>query len=137
MENNLRPSHIATCISLILGGGLALYVPPTFSACGEYNQVGTGGLAEFTMTSPITPLPTAWYFVQPTQEAAINTLAKAQNIYFGGGSAIRKTSDNQSLLVDGANLSGYYINASKEGSATIALVNHATVDWLEAGGWWK
>lgn len=134
MENNLRPSHIATCISLILGGGLALYVPPTFSACGEYNQVGTCGLAEFTMTSPITPLPTAWYFVQPTQEAAINTLAKAQNIYFGGGSAIRKTSDNQSLLVDGANLSGYYINASKEGSATIALVNHATVDWLEAGG---
>lgn len=95
MENNLRPSHIATCISLILGGGLALYVPPTFSACGEYNQVGTCGLAEFTMTSPITPLPTAWYFVQPTQEAAINTLAKAQNIYFGGGSAIRKTSDNQ------------------------------------------
>lgn len=134
MENNLRPSHIATCISLILGSGLALYVPPTFSACGEYNQVATCGLAEFTMTSPITPLPTAWYFVQPTQEAAINTLAKAQNIYFGGGSAIRKTSDNQSLLVDGANLSGYYINASKEGSATIALVNHATVDWLEAGG---
>lgn len=37
-------------------------------------------------------------------------------------------------MVDGANLSGYYINASKEGSATIALVNHASVDWLEAGG---
>ncbi|HDC1790255.1 TPA: autotransporter outer membrane beta-barrel domain-containing protein [Salmonella enterica] len=134
MENNLRPSHIATCISLILGSGLALYAPLTFSACGEYNQAGTCGLAEFTMTSPKMPLPTAWYFVQPTQEAAINTLAKAQNIYFGGGSAIRKPNDSQSLLVDGANLSGYYINASKEGSATIALVNHATVDWLEAGG---
>ncbi|ECS8715977.1 autotransporter outer membrane beta-barrel domain-containing protein [Salmonella enterica] len=134
MENKLRPSHIATCISLILGSGLALYAPLTFSACGEYNQAGTCGLAEFTMTSPKMPLPTAWYFVQPTQEAAINTLAKAQNIYFGGGSAIRKPNDSQSLLVDGANLSGYYINASKEGSATIALVNHATVDWLEAGG---
>lgn len=72
--------------------------------------------------------------MQPSQEAAINALANAQNIYFGGGSAIRKTNDSQSLLVDGANLSGYYINASKEGSATIALVNHATVDWLEAGG---
>lgn len=134
MENKLRPSHIATCISLILGSGLALYAPLSFSACGEYNQAGTCGLAEFTMTSPKMPLPTAWYFVQPTQEAAINTLAKAQNIYFGGGSAIRKPNDSQSLLVDGANLSGYYINASKEGSATIALVNHATVDWLEAGG---
>lgn len=134
MENKLRPSHIATCISLILGSGLALYAPLTFAACGEYNQAGTCGLAEFTMTSSNTPLPTAWYFVQPTQEASINTLAKAQNIYFGGGSAIRKTNDSQRLLVDGANLSGYYINASKEGSATIALVNHASVDWLEAGG---
>lgn len=134
MENKLRPSQIAKCISLILGSGLAVYAQPTFSACGEYSQAGTCGLTEYTMTSPIQPLPTAWYFVQPTQDAAINHLAKAQNIYFGGGNATRKADNSQYLLVDGANLSGYYINASKEGSAAIALVNHATVDWLEAGG---
>ncbi|WP_333852372.1 autotransporter outer membrane beta-barrel domain-containing protein [Leclercia sp.] len=86
------------------------------------------------MTSPITPKPTAWYFTLPTQDAAINSTAKAQNVYFASGTSSRTALDVQQLLVDGTNLSGHYINVSKNGSATLSLENNASVDWIEAGG---
>ncbi|MDX6040965.1 autotransporter outer membrane beta-barrel domain-containing protein [Scandinavium lactucae] len=86
------------------------------------------------MTSPLLDKPKAWYFNEPSQDAAINSMAKAQNIYFASGTASRNVADIQQLLVNGADLSGYYINASKNGSATISLANNAKVDWLEAGG---
>lgn len=133
MENKFCQTSLAQSIRLIIGSSLALASQSSQAACTEYNN-GSCGLTEFTMTSEISPKPTAWYFTLPTQDGAINADAVAKNIYFASGSSSRSENSLQQLRVDGANLSGFYINASKNGTAAISLVNHATVDWLEAGG---
>ena len=133
MKSSFRLSQLAASISLVVGGSLAL-TPALANTCTPLTEAGTCGLTEYDMTSPLDPKPKAWYFTQPTQDAAINNAAKKQNIYFASGTSSRTAADVQNLLVDGADLSGYYINASKNGSATILLTNNAKVDWLEAGG---
>ncbi|MEF9888328.1 autotransporter outer membrane beta-barrel domain-containing protein [Citrobacter sp.] len=133
MKKSFQLTKVAASMSLVLGSSLVL--SPSFAnTCITFSTNGTCGLTEYQMTSQQVPVPTAWYFTQPTQDAAINDLAKKQNIYFASGSSSRTATDVQNLNVDGADLSGYYINASKNGSAVITLANKAQVDWLEAGG---
>lgn len=132
MNNTFRLTQVAASISLVVGSSLMLS-PAFANSCTTYSA-GTCGLTEFDMTSPLVPKPRAWYLTEPSQDAAINSTAKAQNIYFASGTASRNANDVQQLLVDGAKLSGYYINASKNGSANISLANNAEVDWIEAGG---
>lgn len=133
MENKLSLTPLAKSISLIVGSSMVLFAAPAAADCTTYTD-GICNLKEFQMTSTASPTPTAWYFTLPTQDAAINAQARTQNVYFASGTSSRSANDIQHLVVDGANLSGYYINASKNGTAGIHLVNNATVDWLEAGG---
>ncbi|QLA69331.1 autotransporter outer membrane beta-barrel domain-containing protein [Enterobacter pasteurii] len=133
MTESFQLKKVAASMSLILGGSLML-APSFANTCTTFSAAGTCGLTEYQMTSKLDPVPTAWYFTQPTQDAAINGQAKKQNIYFASGSSSRQASDVQQLRVDGADLSGYYINASKNGTAAITLANKAKVDWLEAEG---
>lgn len=132
MNNSFRLTRLAASMSLLFGSGLILS-PAFANTCTAMSAEGTCGLTQFDMTSTIKPTPTAWYFTSPTQDAAINSAAKPQNIYFASGTSSRTPSDSQQLLVNGANLSGYYINASKVGSATIVMENGAMVDAIEAG----
>lgn len=134
MKTTFRLTQVATSISLLLGSSVVIPGTALANSCTTFSPAGTCGLTEYQMTSPLNPLPTAWYFTSPTQDAAINATAKAQNIYFASGSSSRQANDIQQLLVDGANLGGHYINASKTGSAAITLANNAVVDWIEAGG---
>lgn len=134
MKKTFRLTQIATSISLLFGSSVVIPGTALANSCTTFSPAGTCDLTEYQMTSPLNPLPTAWYFTSPTQDAAINATAKAQNIYFASGSSSRQANDIQQLLVDGANLGGYYINASKTGSAAITLANNAVVDWIEAGG---
>lgn len=132
MKKSFQLTKVAASMSLVLGSSLVL--SPSFAnTCITFSTNGTCGLTEYQMTSQQVPVPTAWYFTQPTQDAAINNQAKKQNIYFASGKSSREATDLQNLNVDGADLSGYYINASKNGSAVITLANKAQVDWLEAG----
>ena len=134
MENKFCLSPVAQSITLFLGGSLLLSDNAVANHCLASSTNGVCGLTEFQMTSPLTPVPMAWYFTQKTQDAVIGPAAKAQNIYFASGTASRTANDVQRLLVSGAQLDGYYINASKNGSAVITLADNASVDWLEAGG---
>lgn len=133
MEIKFQMTKIAMSIGLVVGSGL--FAPATVFAnsCNSYSDAGTCGLIENRMGDGKPSDPTAWYFTSPSQDAAINANANRQNIYFGGAGATRSATDVQSLLVDGAKLDGFYINASKIGSANITLVNNASVDWLESG----
>lgn len=132
MNKSFRLNQLAISMSMILGSSFLLS-PALANTCAGTAFTGTCGLTQYDMTSPITPKPTAWYFTQKTQDAAIDGTARAQNIYFASGTSSRTSSDIQQLLVDGANLSGHYINVSKEGSATVVLNNKAAVDFIEAG----
>ena len=132
MNKSFRLNQLAISMSMILGSSLIL-APALANTCSGTVFTGTCGLTQYDMTSPINPKPTAWYFTQKTQDAAINSAAEAKNIYFASGSSSRTSSDIQQLLVDGANLSGHYINISKDGSATVVLNNGAAVDAIEAG----
>lgn len=132
MNKSFRLNQLAISMSMILGSSLILS-PALANTCAGTAFTGTCGLTQYDMTSPINPKPTAWYFTQKTQDAAINSAAEAKNIYFASGSSSRTSSDIQQLLVDGANLSGHYINISKDGSATVVLNNGAAVDAIEAG----
>ncbi|WP_152083310.1 autotransporter outer membrane beta-barrel domain-containing protein [Enterobacter oligotrophicus] len=134
MKNVFQLTQLATRISVIVGSSVIISAPAFANSCTVFSADGVCGLKEYQMTSPFSPVPTAWYFTSPTQETAINGTAKAQNIYFASGTSARNESDIQQLLVDGANLNGYYINASKAGTAHILLANKASVDWIEAGG---
>lgn len=134
MNKTFQLSKIATRMSVLFGSSLLMPFAAQANSCTAYSAAGVCGLEEYEMTSPLDPKPVAWYFTAPSQDAAINSTAKAQNIYLASGTSSRKDKDIQRLLVDGADLSGYYINASKNGSAEISLVNNATVDWIEAGG---
>lgn len=131
MKASFRLTQLATSMSLLFGS--SLLSPAIANSCTAYSD-GVCGLTEFDMTSPLAEKPKAWYFTEPSQDAAIKSMAKAQNIYFASGTSSRNITDVQQLLVEGADLSGYYINASKNGSVTISLANNAKVDWLEAGG---
>lgn len=133
MINAFRLTQVAASMSLLFGSSMILSSAYA-NNCSTYSQDGVCGLKEFSMTSPLSPKPMAWYFTDPTQDTAINNQAKAQNIYFASGTSSRSAADIQKLFIDGANLSGYYINASHKGFAAITLANNATVDWLEAGG---
>ncbi|EGI8585842.1 autotransporter outer membrane beta-barrel domain-containing protein [Salmonella enterica] len=133
MKKSFQLTKVAASMSLVLGSSLVLS-PSLANTCTTFSNAGTCGLTEYQMTSKLDPVPTAWYFTQPSQDAAINDKAKKQNIYFASGSSSRTANDVQHLEVDGADLSGYYINASKNGSAVITLANEAKVDWIEAGG---
>lgn len=134
MQNKFCLSPVARGVGLVLSGSFLFSGSIVASECITAGDNGVCGLKEFQMTSPVSPIPVAWYFTQPDQSAVIDSTAKAQNIYFASGTASRTATDLQSLLVDGARLDGYYINASKNGSVNITLANHASVDWLEAGG---
>ncbi len=134
MEIKFQMTKIATSVGLVLGSSLLVPAMAFANTCVNYSDAGTCGLIENRMGDGISNNPTAWYFTSPTQDAAINANATRQNIYFGAGNAIRNATDVQSLLVNGANLDGYYINTSKNGTANITLANNASVDWLESGG---
>jgi len=134
MNKTFQLSKIATSMSVLFGSSLLMPFAVQANSCTAYSATGVCGLQEYEMTSTLDPKPVAWYFTAPSQDAAINSTAKAQNIYLASGTSSRTSTDIQRLLVDGADLSGYYINASKNGSAEISLVNNATVDWIEAGG---
>ena len=132
MNKSFRLNQLAISMSVILGSSFLL-TPALANTCAGTSFTGTCGLTQYDMTSPINPKPTAWYFTLKTQDAAINSVAEAKNIYFASGSSSRTASDIQQLLVDGANLSGHYINVSKDGSATVVLNNRAAVDFIEGG----
>ncbi len=132
MNNSFRLTRLAASMSLVFGSSLMLS-PAFANTCADAPFSGTCGLTEINLYAPQNPEPTAWFFTLPTQDAAIDGTAKAQNIYFASGTSSRTSADIQQLLVNGANLSGHYINVSKDGSATVVLNNRAAVDFIEAG----
>jgi hypothetical protein len=134
MDSNFRISKIAKSVGVVLGSSLFMPGISTAGSCVNIEANGTCGLQESQVTTNLSPKPTAWYFITPSQDAVITEAAKKQSVYFASGTSHRTTSDLQSLLIDGANLSGHYVNASAEGSVNIVLANNASVDWLEAGG---
>lgn len=97
MNNSFRLTRLAASMSLLFGSGLILS-PAFANTCTAMSAEGTCGLTQFDMTSTIKPTPTAWYFTSPTQDAAINSAAKPQNIYFASGTSSRTPSDSQQLL---------------------------------------
>jgi len=121
MNKSFRLNQLAISMSVILGSSLMLS-PALANTCAESAYTGTCGLKEYA---------TLWSFTEKNQDGAIDSTAKAQNIYFSGPS--RTASDTQQLLVDGANLSNYFINVSKGGTANVEMINHAAVDFIEAG----
>ncbi|EBB6671647.1 autotransporter outer membrane beta-barrel domain-containing protein [Salmonella enterica] len=133
MEKKFRRTKIASCVGLILTGGMIASGNALADDCTTVEN-GVCNLKEFEMTTPGTPHPTSWYFTEKTQNASINKEATKQNIYFASGTSARGEDDVQRLLVDGADLNGYYINTSKNGTAYVRLANNAQIDWIEAGG---
>ncbi|MCU6669479.1 autotransporter outer membrane beta-barrel domain-containing protein [Enterobacteriaceae bacterium H4N4] len=121
MNKSFRLNQLAVSMSVILGSSLLL-TPALANTCAETLYTGTCGLKENA---------TLWSFTKATQDGAIDSTAKAQNIYFSGPS--RSDSDTQQILVDGANLSNYFINVSKGGTANVEMVNHAALDVIEGG----
>lgn len=121
MNKSFRLTQLAVSMSVILGSSLFL-TPALANTCAEASYTGTCGLKENA---------TLWSFTEKTQDGAIDSTAKAQNIYFSGPS--RTASDTQQLLVDGANLSNYFINVSRGGTANVEMINHATLDFIEGG----
>ena len=121
MNKSFRLNQLAISMSMILGSSFLLS-PALANTCAETLYTGTCGLKEN---------PTLWSFTAPTQDGAIDSTAKAQNIYFSGPS--RTASDTQQILVDGANLSNYFINVSKGGTANVEMIKGAKVDFIEAG----
>ena len=81
MTESFQLTKVAASMSMILGGSLML-APSFANTCTTFSAAGTCGLTEYQMTSKLDPVPTAWYFTQPTQDAAINGQAKKQNIHF-------------------------------------------------------
>lgn len=136
MRHYFQLTPVAKSLAIIFTGSVALSGSSGAAECTTTAANGVCGLSEMQMTANAiyTPKPTAWYFTQPSQNAIIDNNAPAKNIYFASGTASRGTNDVQSLRVEGASLDGFYINASKGGSANIVLANNASVDWLEAGG---
>lgn len=134
MDKNFRISQIAKSVGVVFGSSLLMPGMSIAGSCVNIEANGTCGLQESEVTTYLSPKPTAWYFITPSQNAVLTEAAKKQSVYFASGTSHRTANDLQSLLIDGANLSGHYVNASKEGSASITLANNASVDWLEAGG---
>ncbi len=135
MRKYFQLTPVAQSMAIIFTGSMVMASSSYASECVSTSGNGVCGLVENDMTlyGNYTPAK-AWYFTVPSQNAIIDGNAKAQNLYTAAGGASRGDNDLQSLLVDGAKLDGFYINASKGGSVNITLVNDASVDWLEAGG---
>lgn len=74
MNKSFRLNQLAISMSMILGSSFLLS-PALANTCAGTAFTGTCGLTQYDMTSPITPKPTAWYFTQKTQDAAIDGTA--------------------------------------------------------------
>lgn len=61
---------------------------------------------------------------------AVMAQATATNIYMDGN---RSSGDTQSLIVNGTDMSGAYIQASKGGSVNITMTDGASADMIESG----